>query len=326
MVATGRRDLLAMSAASAVPLRRARAQGFPTRAITWIVPFPPANIADSVARVVAPRISQALGQTVVVANRPGAGGIIGAEAVAHAAPDGYTMLYGGLGPIAAAPNLVSGLRFDPSRDLAPVHGLGASPTLIVTGLQRPWTTLAEFADAARREPERLVYASPGVGTVPHLAAELFQQVAGVRLVHAPYTDTSQMSQDVMGGRVDATWDWPLSAEPHLRAGRLRALAVTDLDRVRLVPDVPTLREAGFPGTEMRAWAGVFVPARTAPPMIARLAAALREALLDPEVRAFFDGTGIVLWPDMGPERFRALLSEELPRIAALIARIGAQAR
>jgi tripartite-type tricarboxylate transporter receptor subunit TctC len=326
MVATGRRALIATSVASAIPRGRARAQGFPARAITWVVPFPPANIADSVARVVAPRLGQALGQTVVVANRPGAGGIIGAEAVAHAPPDGYTMLYGGLGPIAAAPHLVPGIRFDPSRDLAPVHGLGASPTVMVVGAGRPWTTLAEFADAARREPERLVYASPGVGTVPHLAAELLQQVAGVRLVHAPYVDTSQMSQDVMSGRVDATWDWPLSAEPHLRAGRLRALAVTDLDRVRLVPEVPTLREAGFPEAEMRAWAGVFVPARTPSPTVARLAAALREALLDPAVRAFFDGTGIVLWPDMGTERFGTLLSEELPRIAALIARVQAGAR
>jgi tripartite-type tricarboxylate transporter receptor subunit TctC len=126
-----------------------------------------------------------------------------------------------------------------------------------------------------------------------------------------------------GGSGNAAWDWPLSAEPRLREGRLRAFAVTDFDRVRLVPGVPTLREAGFPGAEMRAWAGAFVPARTPPAVVARLAAALRETLLDPAVQAFFDGTGVVLWPGMDTERFRAFLSGELPRIAALIARIGA---
>ena len=326
MTATGRRALLALSVTPAVTPGRAGAQGFPSRPITWVVPFPPGNIADATARVFAPRLGQALGRAVVVANRPGAAGTIGAEAVARAAPDGHTLLYGGLGQIAAAPHLFPGLRFDPSRDLAPVHGLGASPTLIVVGAERPWTLLAEFVAAARGRPEGLVYASPGIGTVPHLAAELLQRVAGVRLAHAPYVDTAQMSQDVMGGRVDAAWDWPLSAEPHLREGRLRALAVTDFDRVRLVPDVPTLQEAGFRGAEMRAWSGAFVPARTPPAVVARLAAALREVLLDPAVRAFFDGTGIALWPGMDTERFGAFLSEELPRIAALIARVGAAPR
>jgi tripartite-type tricarboxylate transporter receptor subunit TctC len=328
MAVTGRRALLAMSATAAVAVapRRAGAQSFPSHSLTWVVPFPPGNIADAAARVFAPRMGQALGQAVIVANRPGAAGTIGAEAVARAAPDGHTLLYGGLGQIAAAPHLFPSLRFDPSKDLAAVHGLAASPTLLVVSAKRPWTSLAEFVAAARRRPEGLVYASPGVGTVPHLAAELLQQVAGVRLTHAPYVDTAQMSQDVMGGRVDVAWDWPLSAEPHLRDGRLRPLAVTDFDRVRLVPEVPTMREAGVTGAEMRAWAGVFVPARTPPAAVVLLAAAIRQTLLDPAVQAFFDGTGVVLWPGMDTERFGAFLSGELPRIAALIARVGAGSR
>jgi tripartite-type tricarboxylate transporter receptor subunit TctC len=171
-----------------------------------------------------------------------------------------------------------------------------------------------------------VYASPGVGTAPHLAAEVFQQVADVRLVHALYVSTAAILGDVIGGRVDVTWEFPLTAAPHLREGRLRALAVTDFDRVRVASDVPTVMECGFPGAEMRGWAGAFVPARTPSATVARLAAVLRETLLDPAVRAFFDGTGTVLWPDMGTERFRAFLAGELPRVAALIARARAGAR
>jgi tripartite-type tricarboxylate transporter receptor subunit TctC len=135
-----------------------------------------------------------------------------------------------------------------------------------------------------------------------------------------------MLGDVIGGRVDVTWDLPLTAAPHVREGRLRALAVTDFDRVRVAADVPTLMECGFPGAEMRGWAGVFASARTPSAAVARLATALRETLLDPAVQAFFDGTGTVLWPDMGTERFRAFLAEELPRVAALVARARAGAR
>ncbi|MBV1798917.1 tripartite tricarboxylate transporter substrate binding protein [Siccirubricoccus sp. G192] len=323
MTMTGRRALLALPAA--LP-GHASAQDLPTRPLTWVVPFPPGNIADAASRLVAQRLGQVLGRRVDVENRPGVGGTIGTEAVARAAPDGHTLLYGGLGPIAAAPHLVPSLRFDPARDLAPVHGIGASPCMIVIGPRRPWTTLAELAAAARARPEGLVYASPGIGTVPHLAAEVFQQVAEVRLVHAPYVNTAEILSDVIGGRVDVTWDFPLTAAPHVREGRLRALAVTDFDRVRVASEVPTLMECGFPGAEMRGWAGVFAPARTPSATVARLAAALRETLLDQTVKAFFDGTGTVLWPDVGTERFRAFLAEELPRVATLIARAKASPR
>jgi tripartite-type tricarboxylate transporter receptor subunit TctC len=323
MTVTGRRALLSLPAT--LP-SNASAQDFPTRPLTWVVPYPPGNIADAASRLVAQRMGQVLGRHVNVENRPGVGGTIGTGAVARAVPDGHTLLYGGLGPIAAAPHLVSHHRFDPARDLAPVHGIGASPCMIVIGPRRPWTTLAELAAAARARPGGLVYASPGIGTVPHLAAEVFQQVAEARLLHAPYVNTAEILNDLIGGRVDVTWDFPLTAAPHLREGRLRALAVTDFDRVRVVSEVPTLMECGFPGAEMSGWAGAFVPARTPSAIVVRLATALRETLLDPTVQAYFDGTGTVLWPDLGTERFRAFLAEELPRIAMLIARAKASPR
>ncbi|SDE52724.1 Bug family tripartite tricarboxylate transporter substrate binding protein [Belnapia rosea] len=303
----------------------AAAQGFPARPITWVVPFAAGGITDTSARILAQRMSQSLNQPVVVENRPGAGGTLGAEVVARSAADGYTMLYGSQGPMAAAPAMFPNLRYDPQRDLAPVHGIGASPHLIVTPPSRPWRTLIELVAAARARPEGLTYGSVGVGTSPHLAAETLQQATGVRMVHAPYSNGTQGLNDVIGGRLDAMWDYPLTSLPHVREGRLRALAVTDTQRVALAREVPTVAEAGLPGAELVPWAGLFVPAGTPPDVIGRLAVALREAMDDPKVQEFFNGTATVLWPTVGTEQLRAFLIEEVPRIAGLIVRSGARA-
>ncbi|MCB4822177.1 Bug family tripartite tricarboxylate transporter substrate binding protein [Roseicella aerolata] len=314
----------ALLAAPALLPGLAAAQGYPSRSITWIVPFAAGGITDTSARTLAQRMGQSLGQSVVVENRPGAGGTIGAEAVARAAPDGYTLLYGSQGPMASAPAMFPNLRYHPQRDLAPVHGLGASPHLIICAPQRPWRSLADLVAAARERPEGLTYASVGVGTSPHLAAETLLQATGTRMVHAPYANGTQGLNDVIGGRLDVMWDYPLTSLPHVREGRLRALGITDRQRVRLAPEVPTVAEAGFPGAELVPWAGLFVPARTPGGVVARLSAAMREAMGDPKVQEFFDGTATVLWPEMGPEQLRAFLAEEMPRIAGLIARAGAK--
>jgi tripartite-type tricarboxylate transporter receptor subunit TctC len=323
---TGRRALLLALAGAGLGLPRPAgaqaATGFPSRPLTWIVPFGPGGITDASTRILAQVVGRVLGQTVVVENRPGAGGTIGTEAVVRAPADGHTLLYGSQGPIAAAPNLYANLRYDPLRDLAPVHGLGAAPNLIVCASGRPWRSLGEFVEAARRTPETLVFASSGVGTAPHLGGELLQQTLGVRLIHAPYVNTAQAMNDVIGGRVDLMWDYPLTSMPHVREGRLRALAVTDTVRVAMAPEVPTTGEAGVPGVEMLAWAGAFVPRATPPEIIARLAAAVREALVDPKVVEFYEGTATRLWPEMDTRRFAAFLTAELPRIAAVIQRAG----
>ena len=297
---------------------------FPSRPVTLVIPFAAGGVTDTAGRIVAQAMTRVLGQPVVVENKPGAGGTIGTEQVVRAAPDGYTLLYGSQGPIAAAPNLFASLRYDPLRDLAPVHGLGASPNLIVTSPTRPWKTLAEFVAAARARPGTLTYGSSGVGTSLHLGGEMLQQVTGVELVHAPYTQGTQAVSDLIAGRIDVMWDFPLTAAPHVRDGRMRALAVTDTRRVALTPDVPTTAEAGVPGIEMLSWAGHFVPRATPAPVVAALAAATRQALTDPRVVEFFEGSGIPLWPEMGTREFAGFLAEELPRIAALIKRSGAK--
>lgn len=298
----------------------AAAQGFPNRTITWVVPFAPGGITDTSARTLAQRMSQSLNQSVVVENRPGAGGTIGTEVVARSAADGYTMLYGSQGPIAAAPTMFPGLRYDPQRDLAPVHGIGASPHLIVTSPARPWRSLKELVNVARGRPDGLTYGSVGVGTSPHLAAETLLQAADVRMVHAPYANGTQGLNDVIGGRLDVMWDYPLTSLPHVREGRLRALAVTDSQRVALAGEVPTVAEAGLPGAEFVPWAGLFVPARTSTGVVRRLAGAMREAMSDAKVQEFFNGTATVLWPMMGPDQLQTFVADEMPRIASLIAR------
>ena len=302
----------------------AAAQGFPSRPVTWVVPFAPGGITDTSARTLAQRMSQSLNQSVVVENRPGAGGTIGAEAVARSAADGHTMLYGSQGPIAAAPAMFPGLRYDPQRDLAPVHGIGASPHLIVTSPARPWRSLGELVDAARGRPDGLTYGSVGVGTSPHLAAETLLQAADIRMIHAPYANGTQGLNDVIGGRLDVMWDYPLTSLPHVREGRLRALAVTDGQRVALAGEVPTVAEAGFSGAEFVPWAGLFVPARTAAEVVGRLAGAMRDAMGDARVQEFFNGTATVLWPMMGPDQLRQFVADETPRIAGLIARSSAK--
>lgn len=324
-----RRPLLlgALAAAAAPPRGGARAQpvAFPSRPITWVVPWAAGGITDASSRVAAQVMGRVLGWTVVVESRPGAGGTIGTESVLRAPADGHTLLYGSQGPIAAAPSLFPSLRYDPLRDFEPVHGLGASPNMIVCNPQRPWRSLAEAVEGARRAPEALAYGSPGIGTSGHLGAEMLQQATGVRLTHAPYANGTQALNDVIGGRLDLMWDFPLTSIPHVWEGRLRALAVTDEHRVALAPEVPTTAESGVPGVVLVAWAGLFVARGTPPEAIARLAAATREALADPKVVEFFNGTATVLWPEMGTDRFRGFLAEEVPRIAALIRRAGARA-
>ncbi|MEN0074335.1 MAG: tripartite tricarboxylate transporter substrate binding protein [Paracraurococcus sp.] len=322
MPGTTRRCLLA---APALLAGAARADpNFPARPLTWIVPFAAGGINDTSARMLAQRMGDHLGQPVVVENRPGAGGTIGAEAVARSAPDGHTLLYGSQGPIAAAPAMLRNLRYDPLRDLAPVNGIGASPHLIITAPQQPWRSLAELVAAARARPEGLTYASPGIGTSPHLAAEGLMQATGTRLVHAPYANGTQALNDVISGRIEVMWDYPLTSMAHVREGRLRALAVTDAQRVRLAPEVPTVAEAGLPGAEALPWAALFVAGRSPEPAIARLAGALRAAMAEPRVQEFFDGTATVLWPQMDAPALRGFLAEELPRVAGLIARSGAK--
>jgi len=293
------------------------------RTITWVVPFAAGGITDSTSRVVAQRMAQLLGQPIVVENRPGAGGTIGTESVARAAPDGLTVLYGTVGPLVVQAILNPGLRYALARDFAPIHGLGASPNMLVVPPMRPWTRMADMVEAARLRPESLSYGSSGIGTSLHLCGELLQAATGIRMVHVPYVNGAQGVADLIAGRLDLMFDFPLTAIPHIRDGRLRPLAVTDSRRAPIAPDVPTTAEAGFPEVTLTSWAGLFAPAGTPAATIARLAAATAEALRDPRVVEHFAGTATTLLADIDTARLAALMVSDPPRMQALLRRAGA---
>ena len=325
MEITRRRLALAgLSLPAALASTGARAQAYPSRPIAWVVPFGAGGITDASARVVAQKLGALLGQPVVIENRPGAGGIVGAEYVARAAPDGYTLLYGSQNTQAVAPAMRPDLRYDPQRDFAPVHGLGESPNLLVTAADRPWRTLLEFVEAARRRPGEMSHASTGVGTSSHLLGALLQAAAGIRLTHVPYAASPTALNDLVAGRVDVMFDFPLTSMPQVREGRLRALGLTSETPVPIAPGVPSLAAAGVPGVEMVPWAALFVPARTPPSVVARLEAAMATALKDSAVREFFEGTGTVLWDGMGAQALARFLAEEMPRARGIVVRSGAR--
>ncbi|MFZ4408625.1 MAG: Bug family tripartite tricarboxylate transporter substrate binding protein [Paracraurococcus sp.] len=274
---------------------------------------------DIAARLVASKLAPRLGQGVVVDNRLGAGGTAAAELVARSAPDGHTLFFGNFATFAIAPLLIPNLRYDAQRDFAPVHGIGASANIAVTGMGRPWKSIPELIAHARAHPGQLTYAA-SIGSGQHAAAALFVETAGIQLTHIPYTNFGQVLNDLAGERVDLYFDYPLSSLPYVRDNRLRALAVNAGERLAIAPDIPTLAEAGLPGAELLGWSGVYVPARTPPAVVQRLAEAFRDALREPEVRALFDNTGTILWDHVDASRLAQALVEEIPRMRHLIGR------
>ncbi|HYZ31381.1 MAG TPA: tripartite tricarboxylate transporter substrate binding protein [Crenalkalicoccus sp.] len=313
-----RRAALAVAALAPV---RARGAGFPAHPVTWVVPGGPGSVLDVGARLIAQKMGAALGQPVLVDNRLGAGGTIAADYAARAVPDGHTVFYGNFATFAIAPLLYANLKMDAERDFTPVHGIGASANIVVAGLERPFTTLAEMTAYGRAQPEKLTYAA-GIGSGQHAAAALYAHVAGVRMTLVPYSNFSQALNDLVAGRVDVMFDYPLSSLPFVRDGRLRALAVNAPERLAVAPEVPTIAEAGCPGAELLGWAGMYAPARTPQPALDQLAAALVTALRDPEVKALFDSTGTIPWADHDAAAMRRALAEEIPRMRALIGRTG----
>jgi tripartite-type tricarboxylate transporter receptor subunit TctC len=285
-----RRPLLA-AGLLASPLL-AHAQGWaPARPLRFVVPFPAGGATDVVARVLAERLQDALGQPVVVENRTGAGGNIGVEAVVRSAPDGLTLLMGTTGTLTINPHLYPNLGFDPLRDLAPVGMAFATDHVLIVHPSVPARTAAEFIALAKAQPGRLSYGSGGAGTSTHAVPELFRLVAGIEVQHVPYRGSAPALNDTVAGNVQFMLDQAASAIPMIQAGRVRALAVTGPRRHRLLPDVPTVAELGLAAAEATSWGAVMVPAGVPEPAQARLSAALREALALPAVQERLAGAG-----------------------------------
>jgi len=265
---------------------------YPNRPVRIIVPFAPGGSTDVVARVLADKLGNELKQNFVVENRAGAGGNIGADAVAKSSPDGYTLLMGTTGVLAINRYLYKDMSFDPERDLTPVSYTSLITNILVVNPQVPVKTVSELLQLARAKPGSLTFASSGAGSSTHLSAELFKSMAGVDILHVPYKGSSQALIDVMAGQVTMLFDNAPSSIPFIEQGKLRAIAVTSTKRLPNLPDIPTIDEAGVKGYESLSWSGIMAPAGTPRRVIDRLNTAIDKILRDPEVRTRFVGLGV----------------------------------
>jgi tripartite-type tricarboxylate transporter receptor subunit TctC len=286
------RSLARLAALFTVALAAFAQDDYPNRPVRIIVPFAPGGSTDVVARILADRLGTELKQNFVVENKPGAGGNIGADAVAKATPDGYTLLMGTTGVLAINKYLYKDMSFDPDRDLAPVSYTSLITNILVVNPQVPARSVAELVRLAKAEPGRLTFASSGAGSSTHLSAELFKSMAGVDILHVPYKGSSQAITDVIAGQVTMLFDNAPSSMPFIEQGRLRALAVTSTKRMPNLPDVPTIDEAGVKGYESLSWSGIVAPAGTPRRIIDRLNAAIDKILRDPDVRQRFASLGV----------------------------------
>jgi tripartite-type tricarboxylate transporter receptor subunit TctC len=322
-----RRELIVTLGGAAVawPLAaRAQAKIYPNRTLRLIAPFPAGGGTDSAARIIAARLSELLGQQVVVDNRPGAGSNIGAEAAARSAPDGYTLL---LGAPALAINrfLYASLNYDSVTDLAPVSLLCRFPIILAVPASSPLTSVRSFIDYAKANPGRVTYSSPGIGTSPHLTGELFMRKAGIELVHVPYRGAGAGAiTDAIAGRVDATFNTTGSVLQTVRSGQLRGLAVTTAQRFPTAPELPTIAESGIPGFDVSSWYALLVPAKTPPDIIAKLNAATVTALAEPAVRTRFETLGAIV-ESSTPQGLGALLRFEIEKWGPIIKAAGISA-
>lgn len=265
---------------------------YPSRPVTFVVPVPPAGILDTVARMVAPSMSETLGQPVMIENKSGAGGNIAANAVARAAPDGHTLLIGYSMFHVGNPSMYSNLSWDPIRDFAPVGMLVVAPHVLAVHPSVPAKTLRELVDYSKANPGKLNYATSGNGSVPHVGVELFKQQNKLDITHVPYRGAGPAMLDVVAGNVQMTVATPPSLMGFVQNGKMRPLAVAASKRLPQMPDVPTSAEAGFPGFELEAWVAIFAPAGTPAPVVAKLTDAMKTALNSPQVRKSAETAGV----------------------------------
>ena len=301
--------------ASAAP-----AAEYPARPIRVVVPYPPGGGLDLVLRAIAPRLGERLGQILVVDNRGGATGVIGAELVARSAPDGYTLLFHSSAGMGIVPNLNKSLPYDPVRDFAPVTLATSSPYMLVVHPKVPATSVPQLIAYAKTRPGELNFASSGNGSSTHLAGELLNRMAGTRLVHVPYKGAGPATADTVAGHIQLRFSAIPPAVPHMKAGRLRALAVTSTQRFYLLPELPAMAET-LPGFQVDSWLAVFAPARTPTAVIHKLNAEMVTALRAPEVKALLETTGVEA-VGSSPERLGQVLRDELARWAPVVKELG----
>ena len=299
----------------------ALAQAWPAKPVRIVVPFSPGGSTDISARLIGQRLTDQVGQSFVIDNRAGAGGNIGADLVARAPADGYTLLLATTGVMSINQYLYKSLPFDPERDFVPVTQLGGLPLVLVAGTSLPARTLGELVALAKKRPGELTFASSGIGGSTHMTAELFNAASGLKMVHVPYKGSPQAIQDLIGGNVILMFDQVVSSMPQVQAGKLRALAITSSVRFPTLPDLPTVAESGFPGFESVSFNGLAAPAGTARDIVNRLQAEVAKALKQPELRERMlrDGMEPV---GSTPEAFAAFIRGERVKWSKVVKDLG----
>lgn len=311
---------LALAAALVLP-HGAFAQAYPSRPVTLVVGFAAGGGADLVGRTLADEMAKVIGRQIIVDNRPGAGGTIGAEIVARAAPDGYTLFVGGMGPNATAHSLYPNLKYDSIRDFAPIGLLTENPNALATHMSVPARNVPELIELARRRPGELTYGSAGNGSAQHMAGELFKSMAKVNMLHVPFKGVAGGVNDLIGGRIDLMFPPIFNVITLAKAGKLRVLGVTTRNRSSAMPDVPTVAEAGLPGYEQTVWNALLAPAATPRPIIVLLHEASRKALASEELKRKFESLGAT--PSSStPEQLAAYMKNEIAKYRKIITEAG----
>lgn len=301
----------------------ATGQAYPSKPIRLVVPFPPGGSLDVVARAIGQKLTEAWGQPIVIDNRPGAGGNIGADLVAKSAADGYTILEGALSTHAVNVSLYGKMPYDPVRDFAPITLVAVTPNVLVVNPSFPVNSVSELIAYAKAHPGKLSFGSGSNGSAGHLAGELFKSEAGVDMVHVPYKGGAPALQALLAGDTQLMFDNLANSTPQLKAGKLKALAVTTAKRSTLAPELPTLAETGLPGFDIYTWWGFMAPAGTPKEIVAKWNAEVRRILGTPEMKQFFAQQGAEPAPTT-PEQFAALIESEIPKYAKIVKASGAK--
>lgn len=310
--------VLCLLSVAGVAMKLADAQDhWPSKPITYVVPFPAGGTTDTLARLISQGLGQALGTTVIVENRPGAGGNIGSDYVAKAAPDGYTILGGTISSHSINASLYPKMPYDPVKSFTPITLIGTNANVLVVNAASPFRSVKDIVAAAKAKPDSLSFASAGNGTSQHLAGELFKGMTGIRMTHVPYKGSGPAIQDVMAGQVPMMFDTTVVAAQHIQSGKLRALAVTSANRVKSLPDVPTMAEAGVPGYELQSWQAIFAPANTPKPIVDRLYKELAAIIKSPEMQDRLEKLGME--PSaMSPEQLAEFQRNEIAKWAKVV--------
>jgi tripartite-type tricarboxylate transporter receptor subunit TctC len=316
--------LFALAALPSLVPPAAAQDSWPTKPITYVVPFPAGGTTDTLARIIGQKLSAALGQNVLVDNKPGAGGNIGSDFVAKAKPDGYTILGGTISSHAINASIYPKLAFDPVKNFAPITLIGTNPLVLIVSPSSPAKTVKDIIAEAKAKPGVLAYASAGNGTSQHLAGELLETLAKVDMVHVPYKGSAPAITDVMGGQVPMMFDTTVVAAPQIKGGKVRALGVSSTKRVKGWEDIPTIAETGVPGYEIVSWQGIFAPAGTPPEIVKRLNAEIVKILKMPDVHERLEGLGVDPVANT-PEEFAAFQKAEIAKWAKVVKDAGIKA-